>query len=74
MLYFLLNFKTFIQENQIVDPLRVIKHLYSKNDKSSIEMLKACRLNPDLDPSHSIRDDLEFYIPQLTYFIITLLV
>ena len=55
----------FSKENQIVDPLRVLKHLYSRNSKDSIELLRACRLNPNLDPSNVMREDLEFYIPQL---------
>ena len=62
---YFLYFKAFSQENQIVDPLRVLKHLYSRNNQNSIEMLKACRLNPDLDPCNILREDLEFYIPQL---------
>lgn len=30
-------------------------------------MLKACRINPDLDPFIIMREDLEFYIPQLWF-------
>lgn len=35
-------------------------------------MLKACRINPDLDPFIIMREDLEFYIPQLWFIFVNL--
>lgn len=39
----------------------VLIHLYDKNDTGSLELLKDCRVNPDL--GSLIRNDLEFYVP-----------
>lgn len=52
-------------KNKIVDPLTVLSHLYSRNNADSIDLLRKCRINPNLDPDSIMRDDLEFFIPQL---------
>ena len=51
-----------------MDPLRILKRLYTQNNLNCVENLKRCRINPNLDPNSIIRDDLEFYIPQIWFF------
>ena len=51
--------------NQVLDPLIVLTHLYSNVDEKKIEQLKACRLNPDYRLENHLRNDLEFFAPQL---------
>jgi phosphatidylinositol 4-kinase len=33
-------------------------------------MLMKCRLNPNLSPDAKVRNDLEYYIPQLVNFLV----
>ena len=65
-IYFISFFNnSFKNSNLNNDPLFVINQLYTKNDKSSLEHLKSSRINPNFDPNLFIRDDLEFFVPQI---------
>jgi hypothetical protein len=47
-------------------PFRVLTNLYGH--KYNIKELESLRLNPNLMNTKNIRNDLEFYIPQLWYY------
>ena len=47
----------------------LLTNLFSKKD-GSIQTLESLRLNPKLVSNNELRNDLEFYIPQLCMFIL----
>lgn len=50
-------------KNQVEDTFRVLTNLWAHHNV--IKELEELRLNPNLVSSKHIRNDLEFYIPQL---------
>ena len=51
------------------EPFTLLTNLFSKKD-GSIQALESLRLNPNLVSTNKLRNDLEFYIPQLCTFIL----
>jgi len=54
-----------LKNEEFIDPLKILENLYTGNNPKSLEQLRLCRINPNLDPNNIIRDDLEFFIPQI---------
>ena len=50
-------------------PFRILTNLFSNQD-GSISALESIRLNPNLVSANKLRNDLEFYIPQLCTFLL----
>ena len=50
-------------------PFRILTNLFSNKD-GSISALESIRLNPNLVSANKLRNDLEFYIPQLCTFLL----
>ena len=50
-------------------PFKILTNLFSNKD-GSIEALESIRLNPNLVSANKLRNDLEFYIPQLCTFLL----
>ena len=50
-------------------PFRILTNLFSNKD-GSISALESIRLNPNLVSENKLRNDLEFYIPQLCTFLL----
>ena len=51
------------------EPFTLLTNLFSKKD-GSLQALESLRLNPNLVSTNKLRNDLEFYIPQLCTFIL----
>ena len=56
-------------EMRIDLPFRILTSLYAQ-DEQVLEQIKNIRLNPNLVNSYQLRNDLEFYIPQLCTFLL----
>ena len=50
-------------------PFKILTNLFSNKD-GSISALESIRLNPNLVSANKLRNDLEFYIPQLCTFLL----
>jgi hypothetical protein len=46
--------------------VKVLLKLYDGED-DPFENLEGCRINPDFTSENPLRNDLEYFIPQLTY-------
>ena len=66
------NWNKFLKKennNESIDiPFRILTNLYA--NENVIEDLEKVRLNPNLVSEVNIRNDLEFYIPQLCTFLL----
>ena len=51
------------------EPFRILTNLFTNKD-GSIAALESIRLNPNLVSANKLRNDLEFYIPQLCTFLL----
>ena len=51
------------------EPFRILTNLFT-NKSGSIAALESIRLNPNLVSANKLRNDLEFYIPQLCTFLL----
>ena len=51
------------------ESFRILTNLFSNKD-GSISALESIRLNPNLVSANKLRNDLEFYIPQLCTFLL----
>ena len=51
-------------------PFNKLTNLFAKADDEAIEALSDFRLNPNLVSENKLRNDLEFYIPQLCTFLL----
>lgn len=52
-------------KKKLNDPFRILTNLWAH--KNVIKDLELIRLNPNLVNKNKIRNDLEFYIPQIWY-------
>ncbi len=55
------------EKKSFEDPFKILTNLWAHKDV--IRDLEQIRLNPNLLDKDHIRFDLEFYIPQLWYFV-----
>ena len=51
------------------EPFRILTNFFA-NAEGAIEGLESIRLNPNLVSANKLRNDLEFYIPQLCTFLL----
>jgi len=51
------------------DVFQVIVDLYN-NKENVMDDLQCCRINPSFNPDKFLRNDLEYYLPQLCNFLI----
>ena len=51
------------------EPFAILTNLFA-NEDNAIQALESIRLNPNLVSENKLRDDLEFYIPQLCTFLL----
>jgi len=51
-------------------PFNKLTKLFANADDEAIEALRDFRLNPNLVNENKLRNDLEFYIPQLCTFLL----
>ena len=71
--YFRKNWKNYLFEegNDASDlPFNKLTRLFANADDEAIEALGDFRLNPNLVSENKLRNDLEFYIPQLCTFLL----
>ena len=71
--YFRKNWKNYLTEegNESSDlPFNKLTRLFANADDEAIEALGDFRLNPNLVSENKLRNDLEFYIPQLCTFLL----